>query len=188
MTTAYVQIPGLSSGGVSVAASGPVDVAQTSPTGNKGMSVGNPSNKTVVFASGLSVTSAKNAFSNTTLSSVPLVFVIPEGLDLSEPVEVDVHWCPDGVGAGDVEWVVRSFIAGVGDLLDVANAIVTTTAVATVALATRNTVHKTTILVDLSGAVVGDVVLFALGRNGPSLLDTFASSVYMLCAYVRGVS
>jgi len=139
----------------------------------------NPANENITIASGITELRTDNELNNGASDGFILSGKIPEGMDTSIPVQLEVEWYPKGSGSGDVEIQLETVGATLGFVYDgsaVANA--STPSVTTVSN-DDEVLHRSVFLVDNSKGLPGDKIYGSVFRNATSgnANDTFDGNI-----------
>lgn len=149
-----------------------------------------PGNRTINFASGISLTPIDNGFVNGVVDGVGETLAVPDGLDTSLPLTLEIVWVPSTNNTGDVELESRhAVIAAVGSVLDGTIASTLLTDITTVALNTIDTTYRTTFEFSIPTAETGDLLALTYFRDATAGNpdDTFVGNVEIAFTRLRGI-
>jgi hypothetical protein len=123
-----------------------------------------PASETIDFATNISLVYAANRLTHTTIDGRGGYVVIPDGLDTSNDVQIEVLWYPVDNGSGDVVLQFDAAQISEGDTLDGTIATETETETVNVPANNQYVLRKTTYLLDVQNNVPGEILAFALRR------------------------
>ncbi len=140
-----------------------------------------PANESITFAdNSLKLDYADNEFANNTTDGRGGVVIIPQGMDTSRGVTLEVLWTPMNDAAGDTVYQLITYQTSVGDVLTASNAATVETGTATIESGSDNLLTKTVMLVDVQHLVPGEMLVFGLKRLGSDAADTYAGNVALI--------
>ena len=131
----------------------------------------------------ISFDTLRNDFNNNAVDRAGGLFVVPNGLDTSRPIELTFRWAPAGAQTGNVEWVAIVATTAVGATLDGTAPELTQSKIRSVAAPAQNVVQaEESFDFTLSDLEPGDQVAIVISRDatGGNPNDTLAGAVYLV--------
>lgn len=147
-----------------------------------------PGNVTIAFSPNVSITPIENLFSNGVIDGVGAIVTVPDGLDTSRTVELDVHWKPSVATAGNVEFETNLVQIKVGDVVDGTAAEVAGSVIEPVAIGQEDVLFFSHIDFDISDLAPHDQFAFSLFRDatGGNPDDTLVGNVEIVSVRMTG--
>ena len=130
-----------------------------------------------------------NLFSATTANGKGGVLTIPEGLDTTRNLEVELTWAPTlDVAAGDVELQMEYVRKVDGDVLDGSLSGIVVSSIETVPLNSANVSFRSSLELTVVNFLPGEVLAYSIFRDGTAGNpdDTLASSIYLESVAITG--
>ncbi len=162
------------------------------------LTVASPGNGTLAFTTTISLTPQDNRFADNAVDGVGMILPLPEGLDTSMPMSIEVCWVPRGTTTGnsvefELSWrVMKAGTAGLadGDLVD--GSLVDTgsgSVIESMVAGDSDRLLRTSFSSVFADAVPGDFIAWRLYRDataGNSADDTHSDNVDIASIQIFG--
>jgi hypothetical protein len=147
-----------------------------------------PGSQSIDYSTNISIAHTANSLTNNQTKAIGLITRVPEGIDTSQPVVLEVIWIPTVDTAGDVEFEFTATVIEVGDVLDGTNTDTSSNTIVSIGAGSLDTVQSTQFEIDISELVPGELVVIKLLRDatGPNLDDTLAGAVALSSLAAKG--
>ena len=129
-----------------------------------------------------------NEYQNNAVDINGFIINVPEGLDTSMPLTVNMRFAPIGTGSGNVEWEALVGTIQVGTTLSGGNTFDTYTDIVSVGPNASNQVYASSISFSVPTLLVDDQMIIGIKRDatGDNADDTFAGGAYIIHASLLG--
>jgi len=143
-----------------------------------------PNSTNIVFADGLTLVYSANRFNNNVTDGRGGYIVLPEGLDTSKGVNLEILFTPLNDTAGDVNFIVETHQTRVGDVIDATNTPESATGSVTIELNENNVLHEGKFNVNVQNLIPGEILAFGLKRDGGG--DSYAGNIALVNVRATG--
>ena len=149
---------------------------------------GSPGNAALVFSANITTTPIDNSFTNNNLDGLAAIVTVPEGLDTSRPVVLDVHWIPAVNGAGDVEWETNLVEVPLGASIDGSLPEVSNALIHVIGAGSIDVLQQSLLPFRITELAPGDQFVFSLFRDARAgnPQDTLAGNVEVVSIEMHG--
>jgi hypothetical protein len=145
-----------------------------------------PQSANLDFSANITLGAINNSFRDNQVDAVGGTAEIPEGLDTSQPLSLVLTWRPTA-SPGNIEFELITALRQVGQLL---NGAAPETLVNTIAgVTTTNQIAQTSIDIDVSSLVPGDILAIRIGRDATpgNPQDTLVGNVHIINDDLKGI-
>lgn len=144
--------------------------------------------KSMTISADIGVDRTGNSFNDAAKNGRAFSIEIPDGLDTSHDVHLQVRWYPDTANTGDVEFESDYTVITVGDTLDGSITNTHLATVETIAVASDEVLQEFTLDMSIPEALPSDELYFSLFRDAQvgNVDDTLAGNVVIVSARLYG--
>lgn len=146
-----------------------------------------PANVSIQLANNITITPIDNRFIDGTTDGVGGIINVPDGLDTSKPIKLQIGWRPSTNNIGDIEFETRHAIVAEGSSVD--GSISSTLQSTIVSVNNQQDIFISTIIeFNINSAIPGNLFALSIFRNATSgnLDDTFSGNVEIFYMRVTG--
>lgn len=139
-----------------------------------------PSNENIDFAQDMSLVYNDNEFTSSGTDGRGGYIIMPEGIDTSKKVKIELLWHPMDNNAGNILCRCNTAQIVVGETLDGSITSEQNETLLPVIAGSDNVLQKTTLSVDVEQLLPGELLVFTIKRIGNDSSDTYGGSLAMV--------